>query len=188
MTYIVLILLLIGAATFGLCFVIDRLIGRIRKKRSGDHARQIVRQPTRAAGFGIVLLVGGICVMLFLHTALGLWGGLMILFLGALLIGSYFLFSIKYDDEGFTYCTLRGKRYFHYNQIHGEQAIAARSGINVMLFVGDTAIEMSEAMSGVREFLSHAYYARCRQLSINPEDCPPPAPGELLWFPAPSEE
>ena len=56
-----------------------------------------------------------------------------------------------------------------------------------MLFVGDDAVELSEAMQGVRPFLSHAYYARCRQLNLDPETCPPPAPEALVWFEAPTD-
>lgn len=182
------ILLLIGAATFALCFVIDRLIQRLKRKRTGGKATRIVRQPRRAAGIGIVLMVAGIALMLFLRTALGLWGGIVILLMGAVLLGSYFVMSVEYDDEGFTYRTLKSKERYLYNQIRGEQAVATRSGITAMLYVGDTVVEVSEAMQGVQEFLSHAYYARCRQLSIDPETCPPPAPRELVWFPAPPEE
>lgn len=181
------ILILIGAATFGLCFVIDRLIQRLRRRRTGGAVPRIVRQPKRAAGIGIVLSVAGLALMLFLRSPLGLWGGLVIALMGAVLLGSYFLLFIEYDDEGFTYRTLKGKSRFLYNQIRGEQAIATRSGINAILYVGNTTVEVSEAMDGVREFLQHAYYARCRQLHIEPESCPPPAPRELLWFPAPEE-
>lgn len=182
------ILILIGVATFGLCFVVDKLIGRAKKKRAGGKVLRRVRQPRRAAGIGIVLAVAGIALMMFLKTGLGTWGGIVITLMGAVLIGSYFLFAIDYDDEGFTCRTLKSKDHYLYNQIRGEQAVATRSGISVLLFVGDTTVEMSEAMDGVREFLQHAYYARCRQMGIDPESCPPPAPRELVWFPEPEDQ
>lgn len=174
------ILLLFCAAVFGLCFLIDRLIQRLR--RSGRPSRT-VRQPRRAVIIGIIMLTAGIAVLLFLNTSLGLVGGIVLTLLGAVLLASYFFFSVHYDDEGFTCRTLKRTDRYQYNQIRGEQAIATRSGITVILYVGNTTVEFSEAMQGVREFLSHAYYARCRQVGIDPDTCPPPAPRELVWFP-----
>ncbi len=174
-----------GALVFGLCFLIDRLIQRLTGKTDNSHS---VRQPTRAAGIGILLLVGGIALLLFLKQRLGLVGGIMLVLLGVVLIGSYFCFRVDYDSEGFTCKTLRGTTRYTYHQIHAEQALATRSGINLMLFVGEDTVELSEAMQGVRDFLSFAYYARCRQMGIDPADAPPPAPEDLVWFPPPAEE
>lgn len=178
------ILLLFCAAVFGLCFLIDRLIQRL-KRRSGPS--RIVRQPRRAVGIGILMLVAGIALLLFLNSTLGFVGGIVIALLGAVLMASYFSFSVHYDDEGFTCRSLKTTTRYLYNQIRGEQAIATRSGITVILYVGDTTVELSEAMQGVQKFLSHAYYARCRQMGIDPDTCPPPAPRELVWFPEPPE-
>ena len=169
---------------FGLCYLIDRLITRLRHI---DPNARTVRQPRRSVTIGIVLLVLGVVAALYVPGLLGIGGGIVIVLLGAVLLLSYFSFSIDYDDEGFTCRTLRASKRYQYNQIRGEQALAARSGINVMLFVGDDGVELSEAMQGVRRFLSHAYYARCRQLNIDPETCPPPAPDALVWFEAPEE-
>ena len=177
-------LALFCACVFGLCFLVDRLLSR-GKKAAAD--AKLVRQPRRAVIFGVVLLVMGVFVALFVRGLLGVGGGVVIMLLGAVLLLSFFSFTIEYDDEGFTCRTLRGAKRYQYNQIRGEQALAARSGINVMLFVGDDGVELSEAMQGVRQFLSHAYYARCRQLDIDPETCPPPAPDALVWFEAPEE-
>ena len=172
------------AAIFGLCFLVDHLISRGRGRQTDART---VRQPRRAVVIGVILLVAGIAVALFAPGILGVGGGTVVALLGAVLLLSFFSFSIAYDDEGFTCRTLRGSKRYQYNQIRGEQALAARSGINVMLFVGDDGVELSEAMQGVRDFLSHAYYARCRQLGAAPETCPPPAPEALVWFEAPEE-
>ena len=157
------------------------------ERRNVPADAKLVRQPRRASVIGIVLLVAGISVALFVPGVLGVGGGAVIALLGAVLLLSFFSFSIQYDDEGFTCRTLRSAKRYQYNQIRGEQALATRGGIAVMLFVGDDAVELSEAMQGVRPFLSHAYYARCRQLNIDPETCPPPAPEALVWFEQPEE-
>ncbi len=177
-------LLLFCGAVFGLCFLVDKLIQRLRKKQAPP---KTVRQPRRAIIIGTIMLVAGIGLLLFLNMTWGLVGGIVITLLGAVLLASYFLFSVHYDDEGFTCRTLKATQRYLYNQIRGEQAIATRSGITVILFVGDTTVEFSEAMQGVQKFLSHAYYARCRQMGIAPDLCPPPAPRELVWFPEPPE-
>ena len=176
------ILLFFGACVFGLCFLVDKLITRLKR---GRPEKKTVRQPQRAAAFGILLLVAGIALLMFLRQTLGLVGGITMILLGLVLLGSYAFFRVDYDEEGFTCHSLKGKQHYLFNQIKGEQAIAAKSGINLILFVGDTAVEFSEAMQGLRPFLSHAYYARCRQLGIDPAENPPPAPGELVWFPEP---
>ena len=172
------------AAVFGLCFLVDRLLSRGKQIAPDERT---VRQPRRAVIFGVVLLVMGVFVALFVPGLLGVGGGSVIALLGAVLLLSFFSFSIQYDDEGFTCRTLRGSKRYQYNQIRGEQALATRGGITVMLFVGDDGVELSEAMQGARQFLSHAYYARCRQLDLDPETCPPPAPEALVWFEAPEE-
>ena len=178
------IILLICAAVFGLCFLVDKLIQRLRRH---EPPAKTVRQPRRAVIIGIIMLVVGIGLLLFLNTSWGLVGGIVMILLGAVLLTSYFLFSVHYDDEGFTCRTLKSADRYLYNQIRGEQAIATRSGITVILYVGHTTVELSEAMQGVQKFLSHAYYARCRQMGIDPDLCPPPAPRELVWFPEPPE-
>ena len=179
------ILALFCACIFGLCFLVDRLLSR---GKTGGSAPNTVRQPRRAFVIGVVLLVAGIACALFVPGSLGLIGGILITLLGAVLILSFFSFAIGYDDEGFTVRTLRTSRRYNYAQITGEQAVATRGGIHVMLFMGDGAVELSEAMQGARAFLSHAYYARCRQKGMDPEDNPPPAPEALVWFEEPERE
>ena len=177
-------LLLFCAFVFGMCFLVDKLIQRLRRH---EPPARIVRQPRRAVIIGTILLVAGIGLLLFMNMTLGLVGGIVIALLGAVLLASYFFFVVRYDEEGFTCRTLKNTDRYLYNQIRGEQAIATRSGITVILYVGDTTVEFSEAMQGVQKFLSHAYYARCRQMGIDPDTCPPPAPRELVWFPEPPE-
>lgn len=167
------------ACIFGLCFLVDRLVSR---GKSREPAQNTVRQPRRAFVIGVVLLVAGVACALFVPGGLGLIGGIVIALLGAVLILSFFSFAIDYDGEGFTVRGLRTSNRYRYAQIRGEQAVATRGGIHVMLFVGDSSVELSEAMQGARAFLSHAYYAYCRQKGVEPEDSPPPAPEALVWF------
>ncbi len=172
------------AGVFGLCFLVDWLIRRLT--RTGKRTN-LVRQPRRAVIIGILLLVVGLALALFLKSSLGLISGIVVVLLGIILIASYFLFSIHYDEESFTCRTMNRSSTYRYNQIRGEQAIATRSGVTAILYVGDSTVEIAEAMQGAQDFLSHAYYARCRQMGIDPDTCPPPAPRELLWFPEPPE-
>ena len=178
------IIALFCACIFGLCFLVDRLLSRGKTR---DPAPNTVRQPRRAFVIGIVLLVAGVACALFVPGGLGIIGGVVIALLGAVLIVSYFSFAVDYDDEGFTVRGLRTSGRYRFAQITGEQAVATRGGIHVMLFVGDISVELSEAMQGARAFLSHAYYAYCRQRGIDPEENPPPAPEALVWFEQPEE-
>ena len=178
------IIALFCACIFGLCFLVDRLLSR---GKTGGPAPNTVRQPRRAFVIGIVLLVAGVACALFVPGGLGLIGGVVIALLGAVLIVSYFSFAVDYDDEGFTVRGLRTSGRYRFAQITGEQAVATRGGIHVMLLAGDTTVELSEAMQGARAFLSHAYYAWCRQKGIAPEDNPPPAPEALVWFEEPEK-
>ena len=170
------------AVIFGLCYLVDRLLSRGRSKTAPERT---VRQPRRAFVIGVVLAVAGVFIALFVPGLLGVGGGILIALLGAVLVLSFFSFTIEYDGEGFTCRTLRGSKRYQYSQITGEQALATRGGIHVMLYVAGDGVELSEAMQGARAFLSHAYYARCRQKGIAPEDCPPPAPEALVWFEEP---
>ena len=76
-------LALFCAAVFGLCFLVDRLLSRRRK---GAPDAKIVRQPRRSVVIGVVMLVIGISVALFVPGFLGVGGGIVIALLGAVLL------------------------------------------------------------------------------------------------------
>ena len=171
------------ALIFGLCFAVDRLVQRRRAKRHAQDAG-VVRQPRKALILGMLLAFFGLCCAL-MGSGLLRWGGVIILLLGAVLLLGYNAYAVEYDEQGFTCRRWRTRVQYRYNQIRSEQVLQSRSGLLIQLYVGNDLVELSEAMTGVRDFLAYAYRRYLHEKGLEEAQCPPPDPDSLRWFPAP---
>ena len=177
---------------FGLCFLVDKLIQRARKRRGmRTDGLSHVRLARRNIILGLLLSLGGLMVLLFLAPSMSwvYWpmGGI-ICAMGLFLLGNYIMTGIDYDDEGFSYRKpFHRPQRFTYDQIRGEVAFATRGGINATLYVGEEEVNVYSSMDGTTEFLQTAYSAWCAARNLDPEQNPPPNPSYLLWFPDPPE-
>ena len=129
--------------------------------------------PRRSFIFGIILLLFPVAAVLFWlpkdETLLRVGCG-VIFAMGILLLYYFFSFSIRYDGQSFEYRDLRHKRTsFTYDQIKGQRSVTTRSGVQTVLFVGDDSLMLSEAMQGVNEFLSTAFFKWCGLKGIDPD-------------------
>ena len=173
---------LFAVMVFALCFGVDRLVQHFKNR---DAAAGVVRPPRRSVVLGIVLTVFGLCCVLVGSRALLLAAGIVLILMGAVLLASYFLYAVAYDESGFTCRRGRRRTHYHYNQIRGEQVLQTRSGLVASLYVGDDLVQLSSAMTGVQDFFPFAHRCWCRDRGLDPEQCPPPNPAMLAWFPAP---
>ena len=191
MIKVLLPIVIICAVVFLLCFLIDRLIRALRPKSGLGKGVKFVRMPRRSFIFGIILLLFPVAAVLFWlpkdETLLRVGCG-VIFAMGILLLYYFFSFSIRYDGQSFEYRDLRHKRTsFTYDQIKGQRSVTTRSGVQTVLFVGDDSLMLSEAMQGVNEFLSTAFFKWCDLKGIDPDSIEN-NPHMLTYFPDPEPE
>ena len=166
-------IIIICAVVFLLCFLVDTLLKALRPKSGLGKGVKFVRMPRRSFLFGMILLLFPVVAILFwlpkdeklLRVGCG-----VIFAMGILLLYYFFSFSIRYDDTAFEYRDLRHKRTrFTYDQIRGQRSVTTRSGVQTVLFVADDSLMLSEAMQGVNEFLSTAFFKWCGITGIDPD-------------------
>ena len=180
------------AFVFLVCFLVDTLFKRLFPKSKLERSKTAVRPARRSATFGVLLLFLPIVVLLFFMPEGGdtllLVGCITALIFGVILLVNYFSVTIYYDDEKFLYKTLRGgKQEFHYSQIRGQRSLMTRGGINTILFVGDTEINLYSSMQNLNTFLNKAFYRWCAANGIDP-DSVENNPRMFTWFPDPDKK
>lgn len=181
-------LLIICAAVFLVCFLIDTLIKKLFPKSELEKNGSVVRLPRRAVIFGVLLVIFPITAVLLWIPHGQTWlriGCGVVLAMGVILLGYYFSFSVHYNNEGFQVRDLHHKkRYFTYAQIRGQQSLLTRSGVNVTLFVGEDTVMLTSAMQNVSNFLSTAFFRWCDEKGVDP-DSVENNPRMLTYFPEP---
>ena len=181
-------IIIICAVVFLLCFLVDTLFKALRPKSGLGKGVKFVRMPRRSFLFGMILLLFPVVAVLFWlpkdEKLLRIGCG-VIFAMGILLLYYFFSFSIRYDDTAFEYRDLRHKRTrFTYDQIRGQRSVTTRSGVQTVLFVADDSLMLSEAMQGVNEFLSTAFFKWCGIKGIDPDSIENNPP-MLTYFPDP---
>lgn len=182
---------IIMALVFALCFAVDKLWQHFSKRASLGIGESKVRLSRSNVLFGVLLSVGGLVFLLFFAGQLGnifYFFGAVILLMGLYLLLNYYSTGIDYHEAGFVY-RRPGHRSqtFTYDQILGERAFINRAGINVMLYVGDEEVNLYSSMQGTQAFLQTAFLGWCASRGIAPEDAQAPNPGNMVWFPEPAE-
>ena len=183
---------IVCAAVFLICFLIDTLLKLIFPKSKLEKSKQVVRPPRRSAVIGVILLFLGVAVLVQFVSkkddTLLLLGSIAAIIFGIVLLCTYFSVSIYYDDEGFLYKAWgHGKKEFRYSQIRGQRSLLTRGGVNTILFVGDEEINLYSAMQNLNAFLSKAFFKWCAVKGIDP-DTIENNPRMATYFPDPDNE
>lgn len=186
------VVVIVCAAVFLICFLIDTLLKLIFPKSKLEKSKQVVRPPRRSAVFGVVLLFLGVAVLVQFVSkkddTLLLLGSIAAIIFGIILLCTYFSVSIYYDDEGFLYKVWgHGKKTYHYNQIKGQRSLMTRGGINTILFVGEDEINLYSAMQNLGAFLNKAFFRWCDARGIDPDSIEN-NPRMLTYFPDPEQK
>ena len=180
--------LLVAAATFGLCYLFDKGFTKIFRGRAQHRTGLQVRVSKRYVVFGLLLCVLGV-VAIFTGLSgepLLLSGGILVLLAGFGLIGYYLTFGIFYDEDSFLLTTFgRKSRVYHFRDIQHQQLYLLQGGNTVIALVlaDGRSVSIQSAMEGAYPFLDHAFAAWCRQTGRNPQDCDFHDPSNSLWFP-----
>lgn len=180
-------LIFIIAATFGLCFLVDKGFTKLFRSAPQHASGKAVRLNKFLAVGGLLLSVLGIAAMLngFGGQWLLLGGGILVLLIGIGLIVYYMTFGIYYDEDTFL-VTSFGKKsaVYRFDKIRNQQLFVSGGQILVELYLEDgRAVQLQSSMVGVYPFLDAAFAAWCRQRGVAGEDCAFHDPANSCWFP-----
>lgn len=190
MTFI--LILLIAAAVFGLCFAVDKAFARLFRSKAQHRSGLAVRASKRYGLFGVILSVLGImaaCVGIADGSVL-LWGGIIVLLMGLGLAVYYLSFGLFYDGESFLQSRFGKKDVtYRFDQIKGQKLYLVQGGnIIIELHMADGGtVSLQSTMDGVYPFLDTAFAAWCMQTGRDPQSCDFHDPSQSLWFPTVEE-
>lgn len=190
MTFI--LILLIAAAVFGLCFAVDKAFAKLFRSKAQHRSGLAVRANKRYGLFGVILSVLGvmaICVGISDGSVL-LWGGIIVLLMGICLAVYYLSFGVFYDGETFLLSRFGKKDItYRFDQIQGQKLYLVQGGnviIELHMTDGNT-VSLQSTMDGVYPFLDTAFAAWCMQTGRDPQSCDFHDPSRSLWFPTVEE-
>ena len=186
MTFV--LILLIAAAVFGVCFLIDKAFARLFRSKAQHRSGKAVRANKRYGLFGVILTVLGVMAVCIGVTDGGalLWGGVIVLLMGLALAVYYLSFGVFYDGETFLVSRFGKKEItYRFSDILGQKLYLVQGGnVIIELHMADGGIvSLQSSMDGVYPFLDTAFAAWCLQTGRDPQSCDFHDPSQSLWFP-----
>ena len=186
MTFV--LILLIAAAVFGVCFLIDKAFARLFRSKAQHRSGKAVRANKRYGLFGVILTVLGVMAVCIGVTDGGalLWGGVIVLLMGLALAVYYLSFGVFYDGETLLVSRFGKKEItYRFSDILGQKLYLVQGGnVIIELHMADGGIvSLQSTMDGVYPFLDTAFAAWCLQTGRDPQSCDFHDPSQSLWFP-----
>ena len=184
-------ILLLAAAVFGLCFLLDKAFTKVFRSRAQHRSGLSVRQSKRYGSIGFALAAIGLAALITNsgNTAV-LVGAIILMVLGAGLVIFYLSTGIYYDEDSFLVESFGKKRLtYRYGDILHQQLYALQGGGTIVeLHMADgSAVQVVSTMPDYDKFLNHAFTRWCAQKGLDPESCPFHDPANSCWFPAKEE-
>ena len=186
-----LLILLIGAATFGVCLLLDKGFTKAFRSKPQHKTGQSVRLSQHYGGAGVILgLLGLLAVFQSAGSSLLLICGSFVILLGIGLIVYYLTFGVYYDADSLILTTFGKKStVYSYGAIRGQKLYRVTGGnVIIELYFDDgRTVALQSNMKGVYPFLDTAFAGWCRQKNIDKENCPFHDPANSCWFPSVEE-
>lgn len=183
-----LIILLVVGATFGLCFLADKLFTKTFRGQKQHRSGKSVRLNAKYGSIGAIFMALGVAALLTgLRTGgVLLWGGPVVGLLGVGLVVYYLTFGIYYDEDGFLTASFGKKSVLHrYGEIVSQQVYITGANVVVELFFREGgSVSVHGNMVGMYDFLDYAFTQWCKETHRDPEDCDFHHPENHCWFPA----
>ena len=178
-------IVLVAAATFLLCWLLDKGFQKAFRSAPQHMSGKSVRLNKYNGLAGVILTLLGIVSMIFGGEMILLVGGLIVLLMGIGFMVYYMGFGVFYDEESFLVMAAgKKRREYRYNQIKSQQLYRNGGHILVELHMTDgTAVQVQSNMVGVYPFLDMAFAGWCSQKGIAPESCQFHDPDNSCWFP-----
>ena len=182
------LILLVAAAIFGICYLIDKGFARAFRSKAQHRSGLAVRANKRYGIFGVCLSVLGILgICVGITDGMGmLIAGILVLLMGAGLAIHYLSFGIFYDGESFLYSSFGKKSVTHYYKDIKQQKLYLIQGgsIVIELHMADgSAVSLQSSMDGIYPFLDTAFAGWCLQTGRDPQSCDFHDPSKHWWFP-----
>ena len=187
----ILAVLLVCAAAFGICFLVDKGFTKLFRNQKQHRSGQAVRLNKRYGSLGLIVAVLGVAA-LFTGLSNGLaliLGGSFLILVGIVLVVYYMSFGIFYDQDSFILTTFAKRNVtYRFSDITAQQLYNSYGNLLVELHLRDgRTVQLQAGMEGVYPFLDHAFSAWLRQTGKRQEDCPFYDPANSCWFP-PAEQ
>lgn len=185
--------ILVAAATFGLCFLVDKGFTKLFRSQSQHHSGLAVRLNKKYGAVGLILCVVGIGAVFagLSATWVLVAGGVIVALMGTALVVYYMTFGIFYDKDSFVYTSFGKKSVtYRYSQIRGQQLYIVQGGnILVELHMADgQTVQVQLQLQGADKFLDQAFSGWCAQKGIEPDACGFHDTDNSCWFPKVEEE
>lgn len=182
------IVLLIAAAVFGVCYLVDKGFSKAFRGKAQHRSGMAVRANKRFGVFGVVLTVLGVmafCIGIGDGPVL-IVGGLIVFAMGIFLAVYYLSFGIFYGEDSFLVSSL-GKKSdaYRYSDIEGQKLYLITGG-NIVVELqmrGGKTVSLQSTMDGVYPFLDTAFSGWCRQKGLAEDQCDFHDPSKSWWFP-----
>lgn len=177
---------ILALATFGLCFLVDKLFSKAFRGRQQHRSGQKVKLRKRTATYGLLMAVLGlVCVIFYWGSGVIFWGGLIVLLMGVALLAYYLSFGIYYDEDGFVYSRFgRRSTLYGYGQIQNQQLYNSQGSILVELHLSDgSTIPVQDSMEGGFAFLDYAFGRWLEANGLTREECSFHNSEQSCWFP-----
>lgn len=185
--------ILVVAATFGCCYLLDKGFARLFRNTDQHKSGMSVRPAKRYFIIGLGLCLLGIMAILSGVSGGGkvlLFGGIAVVLFGAVVLAYYACTGIYYDEDHFVVAALGKKdRTYRFSDITCQSLYLIQGGeISLELHLEQGgSVSINSVMEGMYPFLDHAFSAWCRQKGLEPESCEFHAPSQCVWFPVEGE-
>lgn len=185
------IILLVAALTFGLCYGVDKGFTRLFRSKAQHMSGLSVRLSKRYGSIGLILAVVGLAAVFtgLRDSALLIAGGVVLILVGICLVTYYMTFGVFYDEDGFILTTFGKKSTtYRYSDIQAQQLYTSYGSVVIELHMADQrAVQLQSTMNGVYPFLDHAFEGWLRQTGRVKEECSFHDPDNSCWFPSAGE-
>lgn len=187
------VILLIAALVFAVCWGVDKLFVRLFRSKAQHRSGLAVRSSKRYGLFGVIFTILGI---LGIFSGINgekvlLYAGIVVMLMGIALAVHYLSFGIFYDGESFLISRFgRKDREHRYDEIVSQKLYVITGGstvIELTLKDGST-LSLQSTMDGVYPFMDTAFAGWCLETGRRMEDCDFYDPAKSWWFPHETEE
>ena len=181
-------ILLVAAAVFGICYLIDKTFTKKFRSKAQHMSGMAVRASKMYGVFGVALSVVGVMSIIvgIRSSILLLIGGVIVLAMGVGLAVHYLSFGIFDDGESFLVSGFGKQSVAHtYLEIREQKLYLLQGGsVLIELYLTDgTSVSLQSTLDGVYPFLDTAFAGWCLQTGRDPQSCHFHDPSKHWWFP-----
>ena len=185
-------ILIIAALVFGLCFLADKVLGKVFRGKKEHRSGLSVKLSKRFASIGLIVAGLGLASVFVGDTQgviMYVAGGVLLL-TGICLIVYYLTFGVYYDEDGFILSRFgRKSQSYTYADIENQQLFNSYGNIVIELQLKDgRTVQLQSTMTGVYPFMDKAFQGWLRQRDLKMEDCDFYDPRQSCWFPPAQKE